>query len=299
MNTHTDLAIELKEQFEETDAKRSKHSSGYSFSEDFEENGAIHVSRMEILNRAGEQQFGREKGTYITIEVPKLHQGGAHLLEKVTETIVRQIQSISVWNKKDILLVGIGNREITSDALGPETVASTCVNRHRNIMLEHTGGYNVSALIPGVMSQTGMESLDIIRGVISQIHPKLVIVIDALASRSIHRVNRTIQICDTGIAPGSGLKNYRLVLNEKTLGIPVIAIGVPTVVSTLTIVSEILERVDGGKWKEQILQAMPKTYTEEESDMFVTSKNIDEEIQCLSIIISHAIEACYGLTEKT
>lgn len=293
-NAHTDLAIELKEQIESS----VKSKKGYYFSESYEAEGQIYVSKVEIINRIGAEQFGREIGTYITIEVPEIHKRGNELHKKVVTAIVKQLRSIPEWNKHNILLVGIGNREITSDALGPLTVSSTCVNRHNNLMMRTSfNQYNVSALIPGVMSQTGMESTDIIRGVISQTHPDLVIAIDALASRSVHRVNRTIQICNTGIAPGSGLKNYRNALNQASLGVPVIAIGVPTVVSTLTILSDLLDSIEDGRWKEPVLSAIPEKFTMQESDMFVTTKNIDEEVQCLSIIISHAIEACYGLTE--
>ncbi len=196
MNAHTDLAIELKEQLEAS----ASDKKGYCFSEEIEAEGKIRISRVEILNKVGERQFGREKGTYITIEVPEIHQGGSDLQKQVVKTIVNQLRSLPIWDKRNILLVGIGNREITSDALGPFAVSSTCVNRHRNIFLNLTDSeYNVSALVPGVMSQTGMESSDIIRGVIAETHPDLVIVVDALASRSVHRVNRTVQICNTGI----------------------------------------------------------------------------------------------------
>lgn len=292
MNTHTDLAIELKEQLEEA----APDAGGYTFEEHQEAGGQIRISRVQITNEIGEQQFGRKRGTYITIEVPQMHQAGVALHKRIVSCVVKQIQSTSIWNQPDILLVGIGNREITSDALGPCTVSATCVNRHRNLLMNRSAAYNVSALVPGVMSQTGMESLDIIKGVISQTHPKLLIVVDALASRSMHRVNRTIQISDTGISPGSGLKNYRLALDREALGIPVLAIGVPTVVSTVTILSDMLEGIAGGKWKDEILASLPPNFSENGSDMFVTTKNIDEEIQCLSLILSHAIEECYGLT---
>ncbi len=292
MNTHTDLAIELKEELDEA----ALRAGGFTFEEHEEAGGQIRVSRVQITNEEGERQFGRRRGTYITIEVPQMHQAGVALHRRVVSCVAKQIQSTTIWNRSEVLLVGIGNRDITSDALGPCTVSATCVNRHKNLLLSRPAPYSVSALTPGVMSQTGMETLAIIKGVISQTHPKLLIVVDALASRSMHRVNRTIQISDTGISPGSGLKNYRLRIDKESLGIPVLAIGVPTVVSTRTILMDMLEGVADGKWRNAVLSQMSQEFSEESANMFVTTKNIDEEIQCLSLILSHAIEECYGLT---
>ena len=185
-----------------------------------------------------------------------------------------------------VLVVGLGNREVTPDALGPEVVNNLYITRH---LLKEYGEYafsgrkvaQISGIVPGVMAQTGMETVEIIRGIIRETNPQMVIAIDALAARSIKRLGRTIQIADTGINPGSGVGNHRKGLNQESLGVPVVAIGVPLVVDAATIVYDVCQDV------EKIPNGI--------AGMFVTPKNIDETVKNLSFTISEALNQTFEL----
>lgn len=219
--------------------------------------------------------------------------------------------------EKKVLVAGIGNREITPDALGPLVVEHLFITRHLirsyGENTEITKGLgNISAIAPGVMAQTGMEGVEIIKGIIEATQPEILIVIDALAARSTKRLNRTIQVTDTGIHPGAGVGNYRNALTKKTLGIPVVAVGIPTVIDAATIVSdtmtslfEVLENQKklGGLYEaSKDFDAEEKYYLVREmmepsmSDMFVTPKDIDETIGRISYTVSEAINSiCHTL----
>ena len=177
-------------------------------------------------------------------------------------------------------MVGLGNREVTPDALGPEAVGNLLITRH--VIREYGRAafkaeqvHRVSGLVPGVMAQTGMETLEIVRGVAQETKPDVIVVIDALAARSTRRLNRTIQLSDAGIQPGSGVGNHRNSLSRETLGVPVVAIGVPTVVDAATIV------YDATGDREKIAPNL--------HGMFVTPKDIDETVKSLSFTISEAL----------
>ena len=194
-----------------------------------------------------------------------------------------------------VLVVGLGNRDVTADALGPFTVDNLYITRH--IIKEYgKDAYHnskikqISALIPGVMAKTGMETVEIIKGVISETKPDVIIIIDALAARSVKRLNRTVQITDTGIHPGSGVGNYRQALTDENLGVPVIAIGIPMVVDAGTIVCDALEKVSkeyaGAK---ESLNFIRNNSNLQLNNMYVTTKNIDETTKRLSFTLSEAI----------
>lgn len=220
-------------------------------------------------------------------------------------------------HKKRILVAGIGNREITPDALGPLVVEHLFITRHLirsyGENTEVTRGLgNISAIAPGVMAQTGMEGREIIKGVIEATKPEVLIAVDALAARSTKRLNRTIQMTDTGIYPGAGVGNYRSELTEKTLGIPVIAIGIPTVIDAATIVSDTMTSLFNVLENQKKLgtlytaagdfDAEEKYYLVREmlepamADMFVTPKDIDETIGRISYTVSEAINSiCHAV----
>ena len=200
------------------------------------------------------------------------------------------------------MVVGLGNREVTPDALGPQVVDNLFVTRHLirefgTEFKERNKLASISAISPGVMAQTGMETVEIVKGIIEETSPKLIIVIDALASRSIYRVNTTVQISDTGISPGSGVGNNRQALNEESLGVKVIAIGTPTVVDAATIVADSLGKYmeSTGFNKEDIYKFISEVNTEQMYNMYVTPKNIDEAVKRLSYTISEAINSCFSL----
>lgn len=203
-------------------------------------------------------------------------------------------------------MVGLGNREVTPDSLGPHVIDNLFVTRHliREFGEEFRKKNNlgsVSAISPGVMAQTGMETLEIIKGVIRETNPKLIIAIDALASRSIGRLNTTVQIADTGICPGSGVGNDRKALNEESLGVKVIAIGVPTVVDAATIVADTLTKYmeSTGFGEEDIFKFISEVNGHQMYNMFVTPKNIDESVKRISYTLSEALNSCFSQPAMT
>ena len=198
-----------------------------------------------------------------------------------------------------ILVVGLGNRDVTPDALGPDVIANLCITRH--VIQEygvHGMGemhrHRISGIVPGVMAQTGMETLEIIKGVVQEIHPDVIFAVDALAARSVSRLNRTIQITDTGIIPGSGVGNHRNGLTEETLGVKVIGIGVPTVVDAATVVQDsmanLLDTLEESEKKEFLEEMIaPALYS-----MFVTPKDVDETVKRLSFTISEGLNMAFA-----
>ena len=294
----TDLALEIRESFPEDNVE----IKGVILTEDFDEENKIRITTVEIKDEAGAKVMEKPIGTYITIEAPELNNSSEDYHKPVSEYIAKNLRKLTGKLFKDeILVVGLGNREVTPDALGPQVVDNLFVTRHliREFGKEfkeqnHLG--NVSALSPGVMAQTGMETVEIIKGVIKETNPKLIIVIDALASRSINRLNTTVQIADTGISPGSGIGNNRKALNEESLGVKVIAIGVPTVVDAATIVADTLSKYmeSTGFEEKDIFQFISEVNGTQMYNMFVTPKNIDEMVKQISFTISEALNSCFS-----
>ena len=265
----TDLALESKERLE----AEKNEMRGVVFEEHFDEKRNVTITKVTIETENGAKAIGKPVGTYLTLEAPDMAvpDEGSH--REVSEVLAEQLRALMKENMESVLVVGLGNREVTPDALGPEVIGNLYITRH---ILREYGEYAfpdkkvaaISGIVPGVMAQTGMETLEIIKGIISETSPQLVIAIDALAARSVKRLGRTIQIADTGINPGSGVGNHRKGLNEETLGVPVVAIGVPLVVDAATIVYDVCQDVD----------KIPNGIV----GMFVTPKNIDEMVKSLS-----------------
>ena len=224
---------------------------------------------------------------------------------EISEELANQLKTLipGVAEEKAILVVGLGNREVTADALGPHVVDNLLITRH--VVKEYgKAAYNVdkihliSSIEPGVMAKTGMETAEIVKGVVEQTGPDVLIVVDALASRSIRRLNRTIQITDTGIQPGSGVGNHRNALTHESLGIPVIAIGVPTVVDAATIVNDALERLtkECGDINSNIKLGEYSRTLSELANMYVTGKDIDAVIKRLGYTVSEGINMALELS---
>lgn len=294
----TDLALEVRESFEEDNVE----IKGVELTEDYIEEKDIKVTTVVIKDEKGARAMGKPMGTYITIEAPRLNDSDEDYHKPLAEEIANYIKKLGKNVKgKEVLIAGLGNREATPDALGPQVVDNLFVTRHlirefgEEFQKKHDMGV-VSAISPGVMGQTGMETSEIIRGIISETSPKLLIVIDALASRSIHRLTTTIQITDTGISPGSGVGNNRKALNRDSLGIDVIALGVPTVVDAVTIVNDTLQQFMSNKGfsEEEIDQFTHEVSEETMQNMFVTPKNIDDSIKRISYTISEALNSCFS-----
>lgn len=224
------------------------------------------------LNRTDAKKYNRKPGVYSTINTTAVIQGDVELEEKVTKELVKlikkSIRSYNLEKVEKIFIVGLGNKNVTPDAIGPIVVEGLIVTNH----LEDEFEKKVVALSPGVMGQTGLETADIVKGIVDKFKPDLVIVIDALASRSTKRLFRSIQLATTGISPGSGVKNHRRELSKETLGCEVLAIGVPTVVDIVSILNDFDLESD-----------------EIEDNLFLTPKEVDEEVKQTSIIISKAI----------
>ena len=295
----TDLALEARESFPEDDVE----IKGVILTEVYDEKNNIRVSTVVIKDDKGAKAMQKPIGTYITIEVPDLSKSDVDYHRPASEEIARNIRLLAGdLKKEEVLVVGMGNREVTPDALGPQVVDNLYITRHLireygNEYKEKNGLGSVSAIAPGVMAQTGMETLEIIKGIIKETKPKLLIVIDALASRSVNRLNTTVQLTDTGISPGSGVGNNRKALNQESLGTKVIALGVPTVVDAATIVSDTLSQymAKGGFEDKEIDQFISEVNSQQINNMFVTPKNIDEAVKRISYTVSEALNSCFSI----
>lgn len=296
----TDLALEARESVDEG----AGELRGVSVDEFYDEKSEIRVTRVAIENKNSAKVLGKPIGTYITLEAPAMAQPEEDYHKEISHQLAGQLRQIipGVENEIAVLVVGLGNRDVTADALGPNVVDNLTITRH---MVKKFGKaaygsekiHMVSGLIPGVMAKTGMESAEIIRGVVEKTKPDVVLVIDALAARSTKRLNRTIQISNTGIHPGSGVGNHRSSVTEESLGVPVIAIGVPTVVDAATIVADALEKMmhyygeEAVELKEELRSCMGELY-----NMYVTGKDVDYEIKQISHIICDAIHNALEIT---
>ncbi len=207
----TDLALEARESFEEDDVE----IRGVSIEENYDEERDIRVTKVCIETENGAKAMGKPVGTYITLEAPGLSEPDEGYHREVSEKLAEYLRELlGTEEEKSVLVVGLGNRDVTPDALGPETVGNLLITRHvvreyGKVALGKEKVHLVSGIVPGVMAQTGMETFEIIKGIIEETGPDVVVAIDALAARSSKRLNRTIQISDAGIYPGSGVGNHR------------------------------------------------------------------------------------------
>lgn len=316
-NIRTDLALEEKERFEFDQVE----VQGVVLEEEYDKEREIRVTTVRIETENGAKTMGKPVGTYLTIEAPNLSSPDEGIHREVSEELAKYL--IEVMEKiipesehdKEVLVIGLGNRQATPDALGPYVADNLNITRH---IVKEYGKYAaleemncvVSAIVPGVMAQTGMETAEIIKGVVRETKPDLLIVIDALAARNSRRLNRTIQIADTGINPGSGVGNYRNAITKETIGVPVIAIGVPTVVDAVTIVSDTMENllsaletseslkgvglVLGGYSEAEKYELIKELIAPNLNSMFMTPKDIDETVKRLSYTISEGLNLAFS-----
>ena len=304
-NFRTDLALERRDIYQK--ANKLNQIDGVESTEE-EINDNIKVSRVKITNSKGEEALGKPIGTYVTIDVKKLKMAGEEEIQKTSEVLTDELKKIvemHVNNQEDILIVGLGNIYVTPDALGPKVINEIDVTRH---IIKYLPQYvdectrPVSAISPGVLGTTGIETVEILKGIVENIHPKLLIVIDALASRSIERISSTIQISDTGIVPGAGVGNTREEISEKSLGIPVVAIGIPTVVELATLVSDgidifidrLQEKAESNEYLNKLQQNDKYEEVKEalnvgDYNMIVTPKEIDDLIENMKDIVARGI----------
>ena len=290
-NFRTDLALERRDIYQKVN--NLKQIDGIKSTE-------------EEIN--GEKAIGKPVGNYVTIDVKKLKLAEDEDIQKASEVVTKELKKIiNIHTDKqgDILVVGLGNIYVTPDALGPKVINEIDVTRHIIKYLPQyvdEGTRPVSAISPGVLGTTGIETVEILKGIVDNIHPKLLIVIDALASRSIDRISSTIQISDTGIVPGAGVGNTRQEISQTTLGIPVIALGIPTVVELATLVSDgidifidrLQEKAESNEYLNKLQQNDKYEEVKEalnvgDYNMIVTPKEIDDLIENMKDIVARGI----------
>ena len=261
----------------------------------------ITITKVRIETQKAAKTMGKPRGTYISIEADQMMEEDNDYHREISEIFSEQLKNFlpKQYQKKKILVIGLGNREVTPDALGPKVIDQLFITRH---LLEEFGKHmveleeccSISGIVPGVMAQTGMETVEILQGVVAQTKPDIVIAVDALAARSIKRLNRTIQITDTGIIPGSGVGNYRNAITKEHLGIPVIAVGIPTVVDAATIVADFCTGLMENKQElEEMEETVRGMIPPKLNAMYVTSKDIDEAVNRLSYTISEGLNMTF------
>lgn len=277
-NIRTDLAVEARQLWQES-AAATDALEGVEATE--EQRGSFAVSRVKILDENGEKALCKPKGDYITITLDGLLRREENAFAEAAELLAGELRELLALEKEDsVLVVGLGNRGITPDAIGPEVTAATIVTRH---LKEHLPGdfaafRSVAAMEPGVLGTTGVESAEMIRAVAERVRPARVIAVDALAARGLDRLCRTVQLSDTGIVPGSGVGNARAALSRETLGVPVIAVGVPTVVDAATLARDVAG--------EDCAEALPA----DTARMVVTPRDIDRRVKDISKLVGYAID---------
>ncbi len=278
----TDLALEVHE--------LHGKDSGISVNEKIV--GEITVTYADIKDKEGARLSGKPEGRYITFDVGELHKKGSDKLVAAATLIANEMKGLFPENCKSFLVVGLGNESITPDSVGPNAVKRLLVTRHIEFidqtLYNDVGFGNLAAISPGVLGQTGIESRDIISGVVQKVKPDCVIIIDSLASRRLARLATTVQLSNTGISPGSGVANHRAELSKDTLGVDVISIGIPTVVDAATLTYDLLEETIGEE-NEAFNQIIEKVFSTDRKGMFVTPKDNDVIAASSAKLIATAI----------
>jgi spore protease len=304
----TDLALEVNEQIH----REKGELHGVSINEIKDTKTDIKVTVLEITDKHGAKALQRPIGKYITVEAGGIGQSDDEYSHRAAVIIAKNIEElledcVDEKGKCEILVAGLGNEDVTADSLGPSVVGDIMINRH--IAKDYDMKIDVAGISPGVMAQTGMETAEIIRGLVKQIKPNVVIAIDSLAARDTKRLNTTVQLSNQGIHPGSGVGNHRVGITEETVGVPVLAIGVPTVIDAPTIVNDTMERFLKAIAHSEELKSVSRIFSEysrkekyelvrevispEMAEMYVTPKDIDANIKIIASTLAQAINiAC-------
>ena len=305
-NFRTDLALERRDLYKKANNIEKEIDGIETEEENIEDK--IHLSRVKVTNKLGEDAIGKPIGNYITIDIKNLKTSNEDDIQKASEVVTKELKNLiykHIDNKSPVLVVGLGNLYVTPDALGPKVVNEIDITRH---LIEYMPGVldestrPVSAIAPGVLGTTGIETQEILKGIVDNIKPSLIIIIDALASRSIERISSSIQLADTGIVPGAGVGNARKELTEEKLGVPVIAIGIPTVVEAATIAADSLtlfikkvqEQAQSNDFLNQLqeedkYEMIKEVLSPNDYNFIVTPKEIDELIENMKDIVARGI----------
>lgn len=305
-NFRTDLASERRDLYKKANQVENEINGVESEEQQIDDN--LRVERVKITNEEGEKAIGKPIGTYVTIDVKNLKIAQDEEIEKASNVLSEELKKIidaHIDKQGEILVVGLGNIYVTPDSLGPKVINDIEVTRHIiNYLPQYVeeGTRMVSAISPGVLGTTGIETVEILKGIVDNINPKLLIVIDALASRSIERISSTVQISDTGIVPGAGVGNTRSEISQNSLGVPVVAIGIPTVVETAVLVNDSLDLFitklqDDAKSNDYLNKLKEEDNYEEikealvpnDYNLIVTPKEIDELIENMTQIVASGI----------
>lgn len=305
INVRTDLALESREFYKE---RNNRDADGVILEEG--EIDGTKITKVRITDEKGAEKLGKPVGNYITLDIPEFTAYDGELMDSVSKAVGKVLKELAKVEKDHkVLVVGLGNWEVTPDALGPKVINGIMVTRHLSEVMPEVmedDMVSVAAISPGVLGTTGIETGEVIKALVEKIKPSLIICIDALAARRIQRLNKTIQISDTGISPGAGVGNHRKAINEKELGVKVIAVGVPTVVDASTIANDAMDMVldnlineaeEGREFynmlknidknaKEILIREVLNPYV---GDLIVTPKEVDLLIDSLSKIIANGI----------
>ena len=322
-NFRTDLALERRDLYKRANNIENEVDGIETEEEKVDED--IRITRVKVLNENGEKAIGlagvmgglstevekaigKKVGNYITIDINNLKIAGQEQIQKASDTLTKELKELlkkHIGEQEPILVVGLGNLYVTPDALGPKVVQDIDITRHilqymPEVLDKDTRP--VSAISPGVLGTTGIETLEILKGIVDNIKPKLLLIIDALASRSIERISSTVQLADTGIVPGAGVGNTRKELTEETLGVPVIAIGIPTVVEAATIaadsldlfIQKIQEQAKSNDFlnklqEEDKYEMIKEVLAPNDYNFIVTPKEIDELIENMKDVVARGI----------
>lgn len=291
LKRRTDLAVEAKQLWSES-AEQETKLEGVRARDSLRE--GFQVTTVDILDDQGAQSLGKPVGSYVTVQLEGLARREENAFGRAARAIAAELEGLlKLKEGEPCLVVGLGNRAITPDAIGPGVADHTMVTRHLVEQVpEHFGSFRpVAALAAGVLGTTGVESSELVKAVTERIRPSCIIAVDALASRSMDRVCNTVQLADTGIVPGSGVGNHRAALNQETLGVPVIAVGVPTVVDAATLAADILAEAG-----QEHLD--PATLAGAGEGLMVTPRDIDQRVSDMVKVIGYGINLALqtGLT---
>lgn len=276
----TDLALEAREIWQES-AEKTTRLSGVKATKQRQE--GYPVTRVDILDGRGEAALGKPQGSYLTIDLTTFWQRKADFFERAVRAVGSQLKTL-LPPEGPALVIGLGNDAMTPDAVGPLAVDSVLVTRHLiAAMPKHFSGFRpVAVQRTGVLGTTGVESAEAVRGLVAEVQPALVIAVDALASRRVGRVCATVQLSDTGIIPGSGVGNHRSALNRETLGVPVFAVGIPTVVDAATLAADLMEEAGIADIDEEKLRG-------NQQNLMVTPRDIDAQVRDLAKVVGYGI----------
>lgn len=290
MNIRTDLAAEMREEYMKKYAVKHKgEPDGVKFTE--KRKNGVNVTEITVENENGAAAIGKPQGRYVTVGVGKIWQADADKFRAAADIIAETVDALSE-RSSSTLVVGLGNRYVTADAVGPCAASHVIATRHikekEKTVYDAAGFGDVAVIVPGVLSQTGYEAAEQIKAAAGVLHPDRIIIIDSLAARNISTLETTVQITDAGICPGSGVGNDRGELSEKVLGVNVVSIGVPTIVDTATL---ILDMFPDGENNIEV-----KAAAEKASGCYVCPKDTDKAVEEMSRLIGYAVnKACHRM----